>query len=149
MKHIVYLLLLLPALCMAEPIKPFTTDGCSSFPDGTVDQQWLWFDCCLSHDMRYWKGGTEKQRQQADESLQQCVAELGEPVIAKLMYHGVRIGGTPHVSTPFRWGYGWPTDRGYKALTAQEKEQVFEQLQLFQLKLKTISNKVVQEMEGK
>jgi hypothetical protein len=36
----------------------------------------------------------------------------------------VRIGGSPYLNTPFRWGYGWPFGRGYKALTAAEMEQV-------------------------
>jgi hypothetical protein len=39
------------------------------------------------------------------------------------MLAGVRIGGTPYLPTRFRWGYGWPWPRGYRALTPAELEQ--------------------------
>lgn len=140
-------LLLLPTLGLAAELKPFSTDGCSAFPEGTPMQQSLWFDCCLSHDLAYWKGGTEAQRQQADEELQQCVAKLGEEEIAELMYHGVRLGGTPLVPTPFRWGYGWPFARGYQALNDEEKQQVRDELKAFQLKLERLSKKINEELQ--
>ena len=142
------LLFLLPALlAQADELTPFSTDGCSAFPEGTPTQQSLWFDCCFSHDLAYWKGGTEAQRQQADQALQQCVIQLGEEKIADLMYHGVRLGGTPHIPTPFRWGYGWPFARGYKALSEEEKQQVRDQLQAFQVKIEQLRRKVEEELE--
>ena len=140
-------LLLLPAFGLAAELKPFSTDGCSAFPEGTVMQQSLWFDCCFSHDMAYWKGGSETQRREADQELQQCVAQLGEEEIAELMYHGVRLGGTPHIPTPFRWGYGWPVGRGYTALSSEEKQQVREQLEAFQVKLESLSRRIGEELE--
>jgi len=40
------------------------------------------------------------------------------------MLAGVRVGGTPYLPTRFRWGYGWPWPRGYRALTDIERQQV-------------------------
>jgi hypothetical protein len=105
-------------------IRPFTTDGCSRFPDGTPTQQTLWLACCTAHDRAYWQGGTYQERYQADLVLRRCVAKVGEPGIAALMLAGVRVGGSPLWPTRFRWGYGWPWPRGYGALTPEERAQV-------------------------
>ncbi len=103
-------------------LSPFTSDGCSVFPDGTLEENELWMSCCVEHDKAYWLGGTREQRLQADEQLKQCVDEVGEPEIALLMLAGVRVGGSPFFPTKFRWAYGWPYLRGYKALTEAERE---------------------------
>lgn len=108
----------------SETLKPFTSDGCSAFPDGNFEHNELWLGCCTAHDLAYWQGGSYQQRVQADEALQQCVEQVGEPVIATVMLAGVRVGGTPYLPTEFRWGYGWPYLRGYKSLTADEKALV-------------------------
>lgn len=107
-----------------QELKPFTSDGCSAFPDGTLRQQTLWLSCCTAHDLAYWQGGTRVQREEADLALEQCVARVGEPQIAKLMLAGVRVGGSPYWPTKFRWGYGWPYFRGYKPLSIEELELV-------------------------
>lgn len=105
-------------------LKPFTSDGCSAFPDGTFEQQELWLGCCTAHDLAYWQGGTYNDRVVADRALKACVERVGEPEIAALMLAGVRVGGTPYLPTKFRWAYGWPFWRGYKKLNAQERRQV-------------------------
>ena len=115
--------LLLTAIPCFADIQPFTSDGCSAFPDGTVSQKELWLDCCIEHDTAYWRGGTYEERLTADEALANCVADVGEPEIAELMLAGVRVGGTPYLPTRFRWGYGWPFFRGYKALSDDEQAQ--------------------------
>lgn len=112
------------AVCLADQLKPFTSDGCSVFPDGTIVQKDLWLSCCTEHDKAYWKGGTYKERIVADEALKQCVDALGQPTIAKLMRAGVKVGGSPFLPTGFRWGYGWDVQRGYKALSQEELELV-------------------------
>jgi len=114
----------LSIVAKAGNIKPFTTDGCSIFPDGTFEQQTLWLPCCTAHDYAYWRGGTYEERLIADQALQQCVAKVGEPQIAKLMLAGVRVGGSPYFPMPFRWGYGWPYPRLYKTLTPDERRQI-------------------------
>ena len=108
----------------ANEIKPFTSDGCSLFPDGSISKHNLWLSCCIEHDKAYWQGGTWTQRLEADRQLKYCVARLGEPVIAGLMLSGVRVGGSPFWPTHFRWGYGWDYLRGYKPLNAKEKQAV-------------------------
>ena len=125
MKLISFVILLgLASTAMASDLAPFTTDGCSRFPDGTSSEPELWLDCCTVHDVAYWQGGTSEQRLQADKVLKQCVIAAGEPTIASLMFAGVRVGGTPYLPTAFRWGYGWPYMRRYGALSDAETEAV-------------------------
>ncbi len=118
------LFVLFSGVASAENIKPFTSDGCSSFPDGTFEHKELWLSCCTVHDYAYWQGGTYNERLIADKQLQQCVTNVGEPHIAQLMLAGVRVGGSPYFPTSFRWGYGWSYPRLYKALTAEEQKQI-------------------------
>ncbi|ADJ28841.1 hypothetical protein [Nitrosococcus watsonii] len=90
----------LPATSPSPP-NECRVDGCSLAPD---------FDfgyCCNQHDARYWSGGTTQERKQADLALRQCLAEANHEMLAVLYYYGVRIGGTPYLPTPWRWGFGW------------------------------------------
>lgn len=119
-----FTLLLAPMVAVAEELKPFTSDGCSAFPDGTLEQGQLWLECCRAHDFDYWKGGSYTERLQSDKALRECVAQVGEPEVALLMLAGVRVGGSPWFPTSFRWGYGWPYPRFYGELGAVEMEQV-------------------------
>ncbi|GGA69753.1 hypothetical protein GCM10011369_09260 [Neiella marina] len=109
-------------------LKPFVSDGCSAFPDGTLEQNELWLSCCVAHDFAYWKGGTYSERENADLALKECVASVGEEEIAVLMLAGVRVGGSPFFPTTFRWGYGWPYPKFYGELTAEEVKQINQQL---------------------
>jgi len=117
-------LLLANSIANADTLKPFTSDGCSAFPDGTFKQNTLWLDCCRQHDLAYWQGGSYQQRLEADQALKQCVAEVGEPAIALIMLAGVRVGGTPLLPTQFRWGYGWSYPKLYGDLTTKEQQQI-------------------------
>lgn len=128
--------------CSSGELKTFTTDGCSAFPDGTMEQQTLWLNCCIKHDLSYWKGGTYQQRLSADLALEQCVAGIGEPKVAKLMLAGVRVGGSPYYPTSYRWGYGWPYLRGYKALSAQEKQQVRDRLKTLEMMINSLLDEI-------
>jgi hypothetical protein len=138
MKYTLSLVLLLIAASSAADIAAFTTDGCSSFPDGTPQNQSLWLDCCIRHDLAYWKGGTYQDRLDADLALEQCVAKAGQPDIAALMLRGVRTGGNPFFLTPYRWGYGWPFGRGYQALTEEEIQQVTRELEKLEQTLRRL-----------
>ncbi len=113
---------------VANDLSPFTSDGCSAFPDGTLSFRTQWLSCCTAHDIAYWRGGTYQERLTADKELRQCVAQTGQDEIAKIMLAGVRVGGTPYLPTTFRWGYGWPYLRGYKPLSDSELAQVEAQL---------------------
>ena len=121
-------------------IKPFTTDGCSFFPDGTFEVSVKWKHCCIAHDFAYWKGGTYIEREHADDDLQRCVSNLGEENISALMWLGVRIGGSPNFSTSYRWGYGWPESRGFQPLSPTDKEKVAAKVKLISSDLAQILN---------
>lgn len=111
-------------------ISPFRSDGCSLFPDGTIKDRNLWCDCCLEHDIAYWRGGTEEERIKADEALKSCVEKkTGSPELAQVMYQGVRLGGSPAFLTWYRWGYGWPYGRGYEPLTEAERKSIDKRLE--------------------
>lgn len=116
-----------PGAVTAAEIAPFTSDGCSAFPDGTIDQNQLWLNCCTEHDRTYWMGGTREDRGIADQVLKDCVASVGHPHIAELMLAGVRVGGTPYLPTRFRWGYGWPYPRGYEPLSDELRRRLIKQ----------------------
>jgi hypothetical protein len=120
----VRILLSLAPPAPSSDLKPFTTDGCSRFPDGTSTRPELWLNCCTVHDIAYWQGGTSAERLQADRALQHCVAAVGKPTIAWFMFVGVRVGGTPYLPISFRWGYGWPYLRPYGVLTKSEMKAV-------------------------
>lgn len=104
-----------------EPLKPFTSDGCSLFPDASLINEDDWCECCFEHDIAYWRGGTRAERERADDALRACVvAKTGDAALAKLMYDGVRVGGSPYFYNWYRWGYGWGYDRKYQALANEE-----------------------------
>jgi len=112
-----------------EALKPFSTDGCSLFPDGTFSDKDKWQDCCIEHDIAYWKGGTEQDRLDADLELKRCIFErTGDAMLAQTVYDAVRAWGSPIFPAWYRWGYGWPYGRGYEPLTEEEQRQVKERL---------------------
>jgi hypothetical protein len=88
------------------PPHPFTSDGCSVWPDSR------WVACCVEHDVAYWCGGSAQARARADRRLRQCVAARSAGM-APLMWLGVRAGGAPWMPAPWRWGYGWDYPAGY------------------------------------
>jgi len=110
-------------------LSAFSSDGCSLFPDSSVITHQDWCECCFQHDIAYWQGGTEQQREHADIALKQCVLKKTQnATLANLMYDGVRIGGSPYFYNWYRWGYGWSyfgNARGkYQALSEAELKQV-------------------------
>ncbi len=106
------------ANALENKLLPFTTDGCSKVPDADLT------NCCKVHDLAYWKGGSEAERIESDKKLSECVIEKTNPFFGSMFYWGVRVGGSPSLSTSFRWGYGWIYKRGYKALNQREQEVV-------------------------
>jgi hypothetical protein len=128
------LLFLLAALAAAPAsfagqLKPFATDGCSMWVDGTPANPNLWRHCCVAHDKDYWLGGSEAERKASDERLRSCVASTGEKGMGSYLYVNVRWGGAPFWMTPYRWGYGWDflegnSPRGYRQPSTQEQQQI-------------------------
>lgn len=104
---------------------PFSSDGCSRFPDGIpYYNEKKWLHCCIEHDVAYWAGGTQEDRKKADLELRTCVANTGEDSIAAAMYSGVRLGGYAHFPTSWKWGYGWVLERAYSQHSVNEKAQI-------------------------
>ncbi len=90
------------------PPRPFTTDGCSMFPDGD------WAGCCVAHDIEYWCGGSAEDRRDADHRFASCIERIGhDRAFARIMGAGVRAGGAARSPLPWRWAYGWSGVRGY------------------------------------
>lgn len=126
--------LVLNGCASTHALRDFTTDGCSLFPDGDAGNPQRWRDCCVRHDIAYWRGGTAEQRGSADDSLRACVmARTGRQALADQMYWGVRLGGTPLLPTGFRWGYGWGYGRGYEPLKPDEQRLAEEKLATYRL----------------
>jgi len=128
-------LLLLPAVAFLsscsfhEPleIKEFQSDGCTCFFNGTRSQPSLWREDCLAHDYAYWRGGSFQQRKRADLLLRNQIRRKGAPITAFLVYVGVRLGGSPWLPTPWRWGFGWNCfPLGYREWTQEMSESMGE-----------------------
>ncbi len=110
-------------------LKPFTTDGCSMWIDGTSKHPYLWRHCCVAHDKDYWLGGTEAQRQRSDENLRACIIQTDNKAMGEYIYMSVRWAGAPQWMMPYRWGYGWDyldgsKPRGYKTPSEAEQELI-------------------------
>ncbi len=103
------------------PAGRFTSDGCTWAPDtiGTVNLRSI----CVAHDYRYWLGGTEEEKLEADEELRDEIRAKGLFLTAAVYYRFVRaFGGRHWPASPMpnrhHWGYGWPKDdygAGYAA----------------------------------
>ena len=105
-------------------LRPFFSDGCSSSPDGLPQSkaEESWVNCCVMHDAKYWAGGTEKEKDSADEELETCIAAKGHSHIAKVYRAFVKQFGGPNSNSSYRWGYGWNYRRAFSPLTEKEQE---------------------------
>ena len=121
--------LLSSGCAIASDLNDFTSDGCSLFPNGSLEGRSLWCECCFNHDIAYWRGGSEDERKEADKTLHACALDrTGSKALAETMYDGVRFGSSSVFPTWYRWGYGWKSGRGYKPLTENEQKQVADKL---------------------
>lgn len=103
-------------------LKPFASDYCSKWPDGKDEDPKQWGDCCFTHDMHYWIGGTEEEKIASDKGLKECVKLSGAPLNSFVMYIGVRIGGKPG-DADYAWGFGYNSVHGYKKVPLEELEK--------------------------
>lgn len=89
------------------PVRPFKSDGCTGWFD-----EWKGvslYPAGFLHDLKYWAGypGEDVARLAADAELMLDVARLlGSTEMAETMFHGVRVGGSEKLKTPFAWGFG-------------------------------------------
>jgi hypothetical protein len=112
---------------VVQPDYLFTTDGCSRWPDKP------WVSCCVVHDIMYWCGGSDKDREETDQIIMQCVNQKAS-LVGAIMYSGIRVGGTPWLPTPWRWGYGWKEwPKGYqKASGHQNIKSILKKLHILE-----------------
>jgi hypothetical protein len=139
---IVCFILFSQAISQAAPedLSPFVFDGCTWSPDGSWDNPNLFCECCLVHDMAYWQGGSEAERDRVDWEFKQCITERsGSEAVGWTYYWGVRAGGDPNpyfffYYTRWRWGFGWPPGRLYTEMTEQERLRATELLNEYKSK---------------
>jgi hypothetical protein len=89
------------------PPQPFRSDGCSLWFDSYDGHDY--YPACFLHDLKYWAGteGDEAvERLVADAELMIAIARLGDPVMAQIMFQGVRAGGHSALGRSFSWGFG-------------------------------------------
>lgn len=105
-------------------LRSFSTDGCSSSPDGSFSDSRAWVECCVHHDIEYWIGGTKLEKRHADSELEKCIAEKGYPEVGKAYRLAVDNFGSRKTNSTFRWGYGWNYKRNYTPLSETEISEV-------------------------
>ena len=89
------------------PVRPFRSDGCTGWFDDWKGVSL--YPAGFLHDLKYWAGypGEQVERLAADAELMLDVARLLKSTeMAETMFHGVRLGGSEKLKTPFAWGFG-------------------------------------------
>lgn len=129
-----FILFTMPLALSSTTPKPFTTDLCTGYPEGTRQQPTLWAHCCLKHDLDLWAGGRSDDRTQADLALRECVSKTGEPQHARLMWMGVRLGRLSPVKLPGQqWGNAWGNSVRNQILSREEINALHQALQFSSL----------------
>ncbi len=122
----------------ASTARPFTTDFCTGYFDGTLDRPGLWEDCCVTHDLYLWAGGTQQDRTLADLDLKLCVKEKGAPTHSVLMWLGVRIGNLSPIKLDGKhWGNAWGDEVRKTKLSEREISLLEEKLKKSNVALKS------------
>lgn len=117
------------AFAANDTLVPFKTDYCTGVPEGVPRDPSAWKECCLVHDMNFWAGGDKSDRDAADVELRECVAAKGYPVIARIIYEGVRLGSySPIKFEDKKWNFGWKDRTEFQKLTAVDIDQIEKEL---------------------
>jgi len=105
-------------------LKPFYTDNCTFWSEGTRDEPELWKDCCIEHDLRYWVGGLKTEQKISDKRLRQCITDVAGSGHGNLMYTFVRLGHLSPIKSKTSWSWGHESaSRGeFRVLSVEEKE---------------------------
>lgn len=121
-----------------EVLKPFSTDYCTKYPEGTRAQPELWKHCCLEHDLYFWAGGLQADRRVVDLQLRSCVEATGALNHARLIYAAVTVGGSSPVRFKTKqWGNAFVERPRYQALSEAETRLLIEHLELNNSELST------------
>lgn len=91
------------------PPYAFATDGCTLFPDRLPLHDLR--AACVTHDIRYWLGGTTEERREADLAFKDAITHtgpLGRP-LSNLMFMSVRVFGDSALARLHNanWGFGY------------------------------------------
>jgi hypothetical protein len=78
--------------------------------------------------LRYWFGGDQVNMDETDLKLKTCVGEAAGPLIAELMYKGIRLGHYSPVKNKTKWGWGWTPKRENLPLTNPEIKYITSQV---------------------
>jgi len=106
------------------PPLPFKSDGCTGWFN-----EWKGvsiYPAGFLHDLKYWAGypGEEVERLVADAELMVDVARLlNSTEMAETMFHGVRLGGSDKLKTPFAWGFGRAGQKAVAPKTEQPDQR--------------------------
>ena len=112
-----------------ERLKPFKTDYCTGFSEGTSAQPQLWKHCCVEHDLYFWAGGCAPARKRADLRLYDCVKSTGAVKTAWLMYAGIRLGSfSPIKIDSEKWGNAWKDGHGIKESLSEQDVVLLESM---------------------
>ena len=93
--------------------RPWIFDGVSGIPDWIFnffgDREAVTSRCALVHDLAYAYGelGDSEERKNADRIFYHNLIKIGKfnPLIAKLCYLAVRVGGHQEYGFSFTWGF--------------------------------------------
>ena len=110
-----------------EVLKPFLTDYCTAYAEGTREKPELWKHCCVEHDLYFWSGGSKADRDATDLRLKSCVEATGAVAQARLIYMAVSIGGkSPIRFKTKQWGHAWEKRERYIRLNETETATVLQ-----------------------
>lgn len=133
MKIIILILAFISLPCLgsdAQNLKPFVTDFCTSYREGTSQKPDLWKHCCVEHDLYFWAGGSLEDRKATDLRLKSCVESTGAIFQAKLIYLGVTLGGVSPIKFKSKqWGNAWENRQRHISLNEIETSQLIQYLE--------------------
>jgi hypothetical protein len=130
MKYLLIFFLISFGSVQASELKPFKTDYCTNYVEGTLKHPTAWKHCCLMHDMYFWAGGTSQERVEADLGLKTCIEKTGHSLQAQIMYSAIRLSSHSPIKYPDkRWGNGWKDREDFVKLTDLEIEEIESELQ--------------------
>ena len=139
MKKLFIFLTLIAFNCWAQSgreLKPFATDYCTLYVEGTRAQPNLWRHCCVEHDLYFWAGGNLEDKKATDQRLKSCVKKTGAATQAVLIYTAVVIGGHSPVHIKAKqWGNTWGERQRYLTLTEDETSNAINYLETHHLEL--------------
>lgn len=114
-----------------QTLKPFLTDYCTAYTEGTREQPELWKHCCIEHDLFFWAGGSLEDRKAADLNLKTCVEKTGAVSQARLIYLAVSLGGNSPIRFKTKeWGHAWEKRERYLRLTEAETATVLQNIEV-------------------